>query len=157
MTGAGLDEHLAGILGERALVSMHIGPARANRKPVLQLLAPDGRALGYAKLGVDPLTHALVDAEATALHRLAGLPLGPVTVAGVRHHGNWHGHALLVQEALPVWLPRAAPATAETAERAACLRRRLPGCTPGGWGAGTRAAGGAVQALGSRRGGGGRA
>ncbi|MFE9956437.1 hypothetical protein [Micromonospora sp. NPDC005299] len=126
VTGGGLDAYLAEVLGERALVSLHIGPARANRKPVLQLLAPDGRALGYAKLGVDPLTRALVDAEAAALRRLAGLPLGPVTVAGVRHHGDWHGHALLVQEALPVRLPRATPAVAEAAERAAMVA--VAGC-----------------------------
>ncbi|MEU9827603.1 hypothetical protein [Micromonospora chersina] len=126
VTGGGLDAHLAEVLGERALVSLHIGPARANRKPVLQLLTPDGRALGYAKLGVDPLTRALVDAEAAALRRLADLPLGPVTVAGVRHHGDWHGHALLVQEALPVRLPRATPAAAEAAERAAMVA--VAGC-----------------------------
>ncbi|MCP3787742.1 hypothetical protein NLX85_30715 [Micromonospora sp. A3M-1-15] len=126
VTGGGLDAYLAEVLGERALVSLHIGPARANRKPVLQLLAPDGRALGYAKLGVDPLTRALVDAEAAALRRLADLPLGPVTVAGVRHHGDWHGHALLVQEALPVRLPRATPAAAEAAERAAMVA--VAGC-----------------------------
>ncbi|MEE3918975.1 hypothetical protein V2I01_12700 [Micromonospora sp. BRA006-A] len=104
--GGGLDAYLTEVLGEPALVSLHIGPARANRKPVLQLLAPDGRALGYAKLGVDPLTRALVHAEADALRRLAEVPLGPVVLAGVRHHGDWHGHALLVQEALPVRLPR---------------------------------------------------
>ncbi|MGW4151943.1 hypothetical protein ACWEDF_02135 [Micromonospora chersina] len=126
VTGGGLDAYLAEVLGERALVSLHIGPARANRKPVLQLLTPDGRALGYAKLGVDPLTRALVDAEAAALRRLADLPLGPVTVAGVRHHGDWHGHALLVQEALPVRLPRATPAAAEAAERAAMVA--VAGC-----------------------------
>ncbi|MFG1658050.1 hypothetical protein ACGFIY_16130 [Micromonospora chersina] len=126
VTGGGLDAYLAEVLGERTLVSLHIGPARANRKPVLQLLAPDGRALGYAKLGVDPLTRALVDAEAAALRRLADLPLGPVTVAGVRHHGDWHGHALLVQEALPVRLPRATPAAAEAAERAAMVA--VAGC-----------------------------
>ncbi|MET8910232.1 hypothetical protein [Micromonospora sp. NPDC004551] len=126
VTGGGLDAYLAEVLGERALVSLHIGPARANRKPVLQLLAPDGRALGYAKLGVDPLTRALVDAEAAALRRLADLPLGPVTVAGVRHHGDWHGHALLVQEALPVRLPRATPAAAEAADRAAMVA--VAGC-----------------------------
>ncbi|GGS00767.1 hypothetical protein GCM10010169_51760 [Micromonospora fulviviridis] len=126
VTGGGLDAYLAEVLGERALVSLHIGPARANRKPVLQLLAPDGRALGYAKLGVDPLTRALVDAEAAALRRLADLPLGPVTVAAVRHHGDWHGHALLVQEALPVRLPRATPAAAEAAERAAMVA--VAGC-----------------------------
>ncbi|MET8833969.1 hypothetical protein ABZV78_08650 [Micromonospora sp. NPDC004540] len=126
VTGGGLDAYLAEVLGEPALVSLHIGPARANRKPVLQLLAPDGRALGYAKLGVDPLTRALVDVEAAALRRLADLPLGPVTVAGVRHHGDWHGHALLVQEALPVRLPRATPAAAGVAERAAMVA--VAGC-----------------------------
>ncbi|MEU2610812.1 hypothetical protein ABZ570_04365 [Micromonospora sp. NPDC007271] len=153
VAGAGLDAHLAEVLGAPALVSMHIGPARANRKPVLQLLAPDGRALGYAKLGVDPLTRALVDAEAAALRRLAGLPLGPVTVAGVRHHGDWHGHALLVQEALPVRLPRAAPAAAEAGERAAMVT--VAGCLGvrrGSWAGSDHAArlAGAVDALGTR-------
>ncbi|MFI7574335.1 hypothetical protein [Micromonospora sp. NPDC049497] len=153
VTGAGLDAYLTEVLGERVMVSMHIGPARANRKPVLQLLAPDGRALGYAKLGVDPLTRALVDAEAAALHRLADLPLGPVTVADVRHHGVWHGHALLVQEALPVRLPRAAPATAVAAEQAAMVA--VAGCLGvrrEAWAASGHAArlSGAVDALGPR-------
>ncbi|MEU8259789.1 hypothetical protein AB0C02_04085 [Micromonospora sp. NPDC048999] len=153
VTGAGLDAHLAEVLGAPALVSMHIGPARANRKPVLQLLAPDGRALGYAKLGVDPLTRALVDAEAAALHRLAGLPLGPIVVAGVRHHGDWHGHALLVQEALPVRLPRATPAAAEAGERAAMVA--VAGCLGvrrGSWAGSDHAArlADAVDALGTR-------
>jgi hypothetical protein len=121
-----LDAYLAEVLGTRSLVSMHIGPARANRKPVLQLLGPDGRALGYAKLGVDPLTRTLIDVEAAALRRLADLPLGPVTVAGVLHHGEWHGHALLVQEALPVRLPRATPAAAEAGERTAMVA--VAGC-----------------------------
>ncbi|WP_089154911.1 hypothetical protein [Micromonospora sp. NBS 11-29] len=151
--GAGLDAYLAEVLGEPVLVSMHIGPARANRKPVLQLLAPDGRALGYAKLGVDPLTRALVDAEAAALRRLAEVPLGPVVLAGVRHHANWHGHALLVQEALPVRLPRATPAAAEAAERAAMVA--VAGCLGvrrGSWAGSGHAArlGEAVDALGPR-------
>jgi hypothetical protein len=116
-----LEERLATVLGRPALLSIHIGPARANRKPVLQLLGPRGEALGYAKLGVDPLTRALVDAEAAALSRLAGVPLGRVVVADALHHGSWRGHALLVQSALPVGLPRAAPERAAVAERAAML------------------------------------
>ncbi|MFU8873291.1 hypothetical protein [Micromonospora sp. SL4-19] len=153
VAGAGLDAYLAEVLGTPALVSMHIGPARANRKPVLQLLAPDGRALGYAKLGVDPLTRALVEAESAALRRLADLPLGPVTVAGVRHHGDWHGHALLVQEALPVRLPRAASTAAEAAERAAMVA--VAGCLGvrrGSWAGSDHAArlADAVDALGAR-------
>jgi hypothetical protein len=122
----GLDSHLTEVLGRPALVSIHIGPARANRKPVLQLLGPRGEALGYAKLGVDPLTRALVDAEAAALARLATIPLGPVTIAESLHHGGWRGHALLVQSALPVRLPRATPADAPAAERAAMLA--VAGC-----------------------------
>lgn len=119
--GDGLAALLAGVLGRDALLSIHIGPARANRKPVLQLLDPAGEPLGYAKLGVDPLTRALVDAEAAALARLATVDLGPVSVADTLHHGRWHGHALLVQSALPVRLPRAAPTAAVEGERAAML------------------------------------
>lgn len=122
----GLDEHLAGMLGRKPLMSIHIGPARANRKPVVQLLGRRGEALGYAKLGVDPLTRSLVDAEAAALDVLSTVDLGPVTVAGVLHHGRWNDLALLVQTALPVRLPRAAPAAAAAAERAAMLT--VAGC-----------------------------
>ena len=122
----GLDAYLAGVLGRPALLSLHIGPARANRKPVVQLLGARGEPLGFAKLGVDPLTRALVDAEAAALGRLAGLELGPVRVADVLHHGEWNGHALLVQSALPVRRPRAAGPAAAGAERAAMLA--VAGC-----------------------------
>jgi hypothetical protein len=116
-----LDAHLAAVLGQPALLSMHIGPARANRKPVVQLLDTAGTPIGYAKLGVDPLTRALVDAEAAALARLATLDLPGVAVAEVLHHGVWAGHALLVQSALPVGLPRAPAARAAEAERAAMV------------------------------------
>ncbi|WP_232290171.1 hypothetical protein [Micromonospora sp. ATCC 39149] len=119
--GDALDAHLAAVLGRPALLSIHIGPARANRKPVVQLLDAAGDPIGYAKLGVDPLTRALVEAEAAALARLAKLDLPGVQVAEALHHGVWGGHALLVQSALPVGLPRAAPAPAAEAERAAMV------------------------------------
>ncbi|HYN97179.1 MAG TPA: hypothetical protein VES42_25350, partial [Pilimelia sp.] len=119
--GGPLEGHLARVLGEPALLSVHLGPARANRKPVLQLLGPRGEALGYAKLGINALTRELVDAEAAALAQLATLPLGPVSVPQVLHHGRWQGHALLVQSPLPVRLPRAAPPAAAAAEQVAML------------------------------------
>ena len=122
---AGLDTHLAQILGRPVRLSVQIGPPRANRKPVLAVLAPDGAVLGFAKLGVNALTRTLVDAEAAALHRLASADLGPVVVPAVRHHGAWGPHTLLVQEALPVWLPRAAAGAAGT-EAAAMVA--LAGC-----------------------------
>ncbi|MFI7072684.1 hypothetical protein [Micromonospora sediminicola] len=120
-TGGTLEEHLAEVLGRPALLSVHIGPARANRKPVIQLLDDHGRPLGYAKLGVDPLTRGLVDAEAEVLRRLATVDLPGIVVADVLHHGAWGPHALLVQSALPVGLPRATPAAAAEREREAMV------------------------------------
>ncbi|MEP7025885.1 MAG: aminoglycoside phosphotransferase, partial [Actinomycetota bacterium] len=38
---------------------MHLGAARANRKPVLQLLTEAGRAAGFAKVSINPLTSEL--------------------------------------------------------------------------------------------------
>ncbi|GAA1735164.1 hypothetical protein [Luedemannella helvata] len=103
-----IETYLREACGAGLRLSVHIGPARANRKPVLQLLAPDGTTVGFAKLGVGPLTRDLVRRETEALTRLATLPLGEVEVPAVRHAGRWHGHEVLVQSALPVWRSRAA-------------------------------------------------
>ena len=50
-------------------MSIHIGPARANRKPVLQLISPDGETFGFGKLGTGPLTQRLVKAETARAER----------------------------------------------------------------------------------------
>jgi hypothetical protein len=115
----GLGSRLSTVLGTRAVLGVRLGPARANRKPVATVLRPDGGLLGYAKVGVNPLTGALVDTEARALARLAGIDLGRVTIPAVLHHGGWNGNPLLVQEPLPVWLPRAVRRV--DAERAAMV------------------------------------
>ena len=61
VTGAGsVAEHLCAVLDRDVTVSVHIGPARANRKPVLQLLDADGTTVGFAKLGTNALTRRLV-------------------------------------------------------------------------------------------------
>jgi hypothetical protein len=66
-----LVDRLAERLGEEDLVfGITLGPRRRNRKPVLQLLRPDGRTIGFAKVGWSPLTRALVDNEAHWLERL---------------------------------------------------------------------------------------
>jgi hypothetical protein len=90
------------------VLALHIGPARANRKPVLQVLGMAGEPLGFAKIGADPLTARLVADEAGALRALAGRTPRGVQVPAVLHHGRWNGAEVLIQSALPVWLPRAA-------------------------------------------------
>ncbi|MEU4215591.1 hypothetical protein [Actinoplanes sp. NPDC026623] len=102
-----IDGHLREALHRELAISIHIGPARANRKPVLQLITPAGETFGFGKLGTGPLTRQLVHAETAALRALGTAGLTKLTVPTVLHAGQWRGLQVLVQSALPVWLPRA--------------------------------------------------
>jgi hypothetical protein len=86
-------------------VGMYLGPPRANRKPVLQLLTSAGRLAGFAKIGINPLTGRLCRTERAALAMLRGAGLAHVTVPQVQHYGQWHDLDVLVLNALPVWRP----------------------------------------------------
>jgi hypothetical protein len=112
---ASIETHLAEVLGAEVLVSMYLGAPRANRKPVLQVLDPRGRTLAFVKVGVDPLTCALVRAETEALQALAGAGLTRTTVPTVLHAGSWNGLELLVQSPLPVDSARRRPTPAQVA------------------------------------------
>ena len=98
-----IETYLHEVLGTDLHVSLHIGPARANRKPVLQLLEPSGRTYGFAKVGVNDLTRRLVRAEAHSLRLLDEAGFETLAVPRVLHHGQWRGHEVLVQSALPTW------------------------------------------------------
>src|ERR1700710_2010115 len=95
-----LAAHLSAAVGQPVRVSVRFGPPRANRKPVLQLLDRRGHAVGFAKLGVNELTRALVTAEAAALREIAKRDLGIVRAPKVLHAGAWNDLELLVIEAL---------------------------------------------------------
>lgn len=123
-TAGSVEPHLRELLGRPATLAIHIGPVRANRKPVLQLLSPTGEAIGFAKLGTGPLTRRLVRAETAALAALAPLRLRELTVPEVLHSGSWRGHQLLVQSVVPVWRRRAALCR----ERLARAMREVAGC-----------------------------
>lgn len=112
-----LEEHLREVFGVECLIGLHVGPARANRKPVLTLVSRDGTLLGYAKLGVDGLTNGLVRAEAVALERLGHSELRRVVVPRPLHVEVWQGAELLVQSPLPV-RERRAPDDAHTRDLA---------------------------------------
>jgi Phosphotransferase enzyme family len=101
-----IETYLRDALGSDLLLSLYLGPARANRKPVLQLLTPRGRLAGFAKIGTRPLTRALVHAEHAALTRLGRAGLAGITVPQVLHYGEWRGMNVLVLSPLPVWLRR---------------------------------------------------
>jgi len=98
-----IEAFLRNVLGRDILLSLYLGVARANRKPVLQLLTPQGQPLGFAKIGVNSLTTALVHAEHEALIRLGQAGLREVMVPRVLHYGEWRGMNVLVISTLPVW------------------------------------------------------
>jgi hypothetical protein len=137
--GASIDGHLRAVLGRDLSVSVHIGPARANRKPVLQLISPDGTTFAFGKIGTGPLTQRLVRAEAGALTALGLSGLTKLTVPKVLYTGQWRGLQVLIQSALPVWLPRAPLQP----HRLAAAMLDIAGCC--GWSAG-RLAGSAYWA-----------
>jgi len=101
-----IESHLSSVLGQRVLVSIHLGAARANRKPVLQLLSPSGQTVGFAKLGVNALTAGLVRAEQQALDRLMAAGLTGIEVPRVLDLSRWHGMDVLVLSPLQVWRKR---------------------------------------------------
>jgi hypothetical protein len=107
----GIDAYLGQVLGRPVHVSLYISPARAVRKPVLQVLDERGATIGFAKVGVDAFTAGLVRAEAAAVRR-AGAATRRLRVPDVLHAGAWNGHEVLVQSALP----RGSAVTATTPE-----------------------------------------
>src|ERR1039457_3973583 len=101
-----IEAYLSSVLGREVLISTHLGAARANRKPVLQLLTARGEPAGFAKISVNPLTRDLIRSERAALDALATENLAGLTVPRVLHYGQWQGRDVLVMTALPVWRRR---------------------------------------------------
>ncbi len=90
-----LSHHLARVLDlPRADLAVRVGAARPNGKPVVQVAAPDGRIVAFAKVGWNELTHGLIAAEAEALRRLAASPPSAFAVPELLHAGDWDGSAV---------------------------------------------------------------
>jgi hypothetical protein len=123
--GTPLGDHLAGALGRGDLhAAVALGPVRPNRKPVVQLLTPDGHPVAYVKVGWNDLTRRLVRNEAAMLERLAERRPRTFTAPRLLHRGRWHGLDVTVSSALPHRLWRrgrryATPPPAVTREIAA--------------------------------------
>ena len=92
-----LREH-AGVAGHWA---MPVSRARANRKPVLQMIGDDGAPVAFVKVGTNPLTARLVRDEADALRALhrSGSKLD---IPRVLWSGSWQDLELLVLAPLPL-------------------------------------------------------
>jgi hypothetical protein len=95
-------EHLATVLDEPALV--FAGTEKGGSgfvTPVLQLFAPSGRCVGFAKIGWDPVTDAMIRAEADTLDLVARVGLRTVGVPQVAWRGRWEELELVVTAPMP--------------------------------------------------------
>jgi len=91
---------LESVLGQPVIIGIFLGPKRANRKPVLQVMGQDGRLLAIAKIGLTPLSRQLAATEAAALTELKSRWMPVLTPPDVLHFGEWRGHSVLVQSPL---------------------------------------------------------
>jgi Phosphotransferase enzyme family len=87
-----LSEHLTEIFGRRDIVvAVRVRQVRPNRKPLVQVLTPDGDVLGYVKVGWNSLTRLLVRNEARVLADLARVRSSRLVfeVPRILHSGEW--------------------------------------------------------------------
>ncbi|WDZ87036.1 hypothetical protein [Micromonospora cathayae] len=96
-----LVDRLATLLGGRLHAAIGIRPPDPHHKPTLQLFDDRGRPRGYAKIGWNDATRAMVRAEADALRDLprdgAGLPDAPRLLGQV----DWGDLAVTVVAPMP--------------------------------------------------------
>lgn len=119
-----IERHLAQCLGADVRVGILLGTRRVNQKPVLQVFRRDGTLLGYAKVGHNELTAALVRREARALATVGSALPHSFRLPRVLHHGDWAGLEVLVISPLPT-----NPAQAVTASARLAATRELAGLT----------------------------
>lgn len=83
--------HMEELAGQKVVASVHLGPPRANRKPVVHLMDLHGRSVAFVKLGINELTCQRVRQEAEALRRLAEVSTPGLVVPELLQAGQWEG------------------------------------------------------------------
>jgi hypothetical protein len=132
-------QHLAGLLGaDRLHAAIGIRPPDPHHKPTLQLFDDAGRPRGYAKIGWNDGTRAMVRAEAATL---ADLPVagGDFPAApGLMLHTQWQGREIAIIEPMPRNVRRIRrPDTPRLAAMVAVARRGGPPAPPRPFGGST--------------------
>ncbi|MGB6005314.1 MAG: hypothetical protein WBG36_11975 [Ornithinimicrobium sp.] len=98
-----LPAHFGRLLGEDFVIAMHLGPPRANQKPVVQIMRRNGDLVAFAKVGVNDLTRQRVAGEVAALTELSRRNLIHLSVPRVLHHGAWGDCVYVLLAPVPTW------------------------------------------------------
>lgn len=97
---AGIEQHVAAVVGRPVRLGVLLGPPRANIKPVLQVFGDDGDVIAFAKVALSDVTAPLLATEAAALQRFAKQPVPGLVTPALLELSSWRGHPVLVQRAL---------------------------------------------------------
>jgi hypothetical protein len=128
--GTDIDARLAEVVSTPVSVAVHLTPARANRKPIVQALsATEPLPLAFAKVATNDLTDKLVNREVTALAHLRDAGLRHLVVPEVLDHRPLNGRATLVMRPLPTWSKGRRPNDRELADAAAEVAAASPRST----------------------------
>ena len=100
--GTGLVDHLTDVLGEQVTLSLGIGNARVNRKPVLQVFDRRGRTVAFAKIGDSDVGRQDVKAEGRALRVLGARQWIRLRVPQLISETDWRGMRVLLMSPLEV-------------------------------------------------------
>jgi hypothetical protein len=98
----GLADHLSDVLGERVTMSLGIGNARVNRKPVLQLFDRRGNTVAFAKIGDSDVGREDVTAEGRALREIGARQWNRLRIPQLISETDWRGMRVLLMSALEV-------------------------------------------------------
>jgi hypothetical protein len=125
-------DHLAGLLGDDRLhAAIGIRPPDPHHKPTLQLFDDAGRARGYAKIGWNAGTRAMVRAEAATLADLPPAGGDVPEIPRLLLHTTAPDREIAIIEPMPRGVRRIAhPETPRVAAMLAVARRGGPAASP---------------------------
>jgi len=78
-----------------------LGTPGPERKPVLQVMTPEGATLAYAKVGANSLSNKLVENEADTLWRMSKYQLRSFEWPSLLLSTHWNSHSVNLQSAPP--------------------------------------------------------
>ena len=114
--------------GADVVFGIHLGAPGPVRKPVVAIMSRRGRALGFAKIGWNAQTVALVENEKASLEALASRSLALGRLPRISHFARWSDRCVLVTDPLPLrdargWERRLTPLHVEFLSEVAAAAR----------------------------------